>query len=156
MQSLGRSESMNYVTSCHQVESCVLEHPVGKVWDALKSFSVHKFLPSSVKHSKFTSGSSNEIGSTFEIEYKDGSVWTFRIVEISELRRTLRYELIGTVPEITFSSLVVTIKLSPVTETNATFLCWESDYSNDVNAHIVQDGKYKKLEYFKDLKKHLS
>lgn len=152
---LNKSESMNFVTSCHQTESTVVAQPVGKVWEALKSLLLHKSFPSHVKNVKFTSGSDNEIGSIFEVEYIEGSVWTFRIVEISEKKRRIAYELIGAVPETTFSSMLTTIKVQQVTEDNSTFLTWETDYSNDVNAHVIQDGKFKKLDYFKDLKKLL-
>ncbi len=147
---------MNFVTSCHQVESTVLNVPIGKAWDLLKTFQFHTFLPSSVKNVKFTSGSANEIGSVFSVEYMDGSLWTFRIVEISESKRSLAYELMTAEPEITFSSLQNTIRLYKVTADNSTFVQWESDYSNDVNTHVLQDGKYKKLDAFKDLQKAFS
>jgi hypothetical protein len=150
---LSRSDSMNYVTSCHQVESCVLNAPVGNVWEGLKSFQFDKMLTSHVKTVKFSSGSPNEIGSLFDVEYTDGSVWSHRIVEISESKRIISYELIGATPEISFSSMVTTIRLYKVSDDNSTFVSWESDYSNDVNSHVVQDGKFKKLDYFKDLKK---
>ncbi len=144
---------MNIVTSCHQVESCVLGSPIGVIWDAIKSLDFAKFLPSSVSSVKFVTGDCNDRGSVFSIEYLDCSEWTYRIVEISESRRTISYELIDAKPDITFSSLQVTIKLYQVTENNSTFLMWETDYSNDVNASIVQDGKFKKLDAFQDLRK---
>ena len=153
---LGRSDSMNFVTSCHQVESCVLDAPVGSVWEALRTLDFSKYTPASVKSTKFTSGSSNEVGSVFTVEYTDGSTWTFRVVEISESRRTLSYELLSAEPETTFSSLQVTLRLYKVTENDSTFVTWESDYSNDVNTHVLQDGKYKKLDAFKELKKAFS
>lgn len=144
---------MNIVTSCHQVESCVLGSPIGVIWDAIKSLDFAKFLPSSVSSVKFVTGDCNDRGSVFSIEYLDCSEWTYRIVEISDSRRTISYELIDAKPDITFSWLQVTIKLHQVTENNSTFLMWETDYSNDVNASIVQDGKFKKLDAFQDLRK---
>jgi hypothetical protein len=149
---LGRSDSMNLVTSCHQVESTVLNVPIGKAWEALKTFKFNELYPSIVKSVKFNSGSANEIGSEFSVEYADGSTWTFRISEISEHRRLITYELVTAEPEISFSSLQNTITLFKVTSDNSTFVQWESDYSNDVNAHVIQDAKFKKLDAFKDLK----
>jgi hypothetical protein len=143
---------MNYVTSCHQVESAVLPCPVSTAWEALKGFNFDKVLSTHVKGVKFTSGSPSEVGSLFEVHYADGSCWHYRIVEISESRRVLSYELISAEPEISFSSMLTVIRLYKVTEDNTTFVSWETDYSNDVNAHVVQDGKFKKLDYFKDLK----
>ncbi len=150
---LTKSESMNFVTSCHQVESCVLDIPVEKVWENFRSFRFDKLFPNHIKSVKFTSGSPNEVGSLFETEYADGSVWTKRIIEVSEVRRSLSWELISTNNDISFTSMMTTVRFHKVTEDNRTFVLWETDFSNDVNAHIVQDGKYKKLDYFKELRK---
>jgi hypothetical protein len=149
---LTKQESMNTVTSCHQVESTVLPYPVEKAWECLKSLDFPKLFPSHVKTVKFTNGSPAEVGSVFEVSYADGAVWTNRLLEVSEHRRVLTWELISASPEITFSSMLTTIRLLKVTSDNTTYLQWDTDYSNDVNSHIVQDGKFKKLECFKDLK----
>ena len=148
--------SMNNVTSCNQVESTVLTASICKAWESLKSFQFHKFLPSHIKSVKFTSGTQNEVGSVFDIEYKDGSVWTYRILEISELRHTISYELIAANPSIEFTSKITRIRLYKVTDSNWTYLSWETDFSNDANTHIIQDQKFKKLDYFKDFTKYLS
>lgn len=150
---VSKQESMNFVTSCHQVESTVIPVSIGKAWESIKDISHDKTFPSHIKSVKFTSGSAKEINSIFEITYADNSVWTFRLLEVSERKRKIAYELIGAEPAIDFSSMLTTISLHKVTEDDTTFLSWETDYSNDVNAHTVQDGKFKKLEYFKDLKK---
>lgn len=144
---------MNFVTSCHQVASVVLNAPIGTVWDGLKTFEWSKHLPSHVKSTKFVSGNAHEVGSVFDVEYVDGSVWQFRIVEISELHRSLSYELITANPSAPFSSMQNHIKLSKVTFDNTTFVEWSTDFSSDIDSHIVQDNKFKKMEYFKDLKK---
>jgi hypothetical protein len=153
---LSRSESMNYVTSCHQVESTVLGAALETVWDNLKTFQFHKFLPTHIKSVKFTNGSQTEVGSVFDVEYVDRSVWTFRVLEISEVRHTIAYELIGANPNAEFTSMITVIKLLKVTDNNLTYVSWETDFSNDVNSHIVQDQKFKKLDYFKDFKKHFT
>jgi hypothetical protein len=150
---LGKQESLNFITSCQQVESCVLKAPVDKVWCALREFKLEQLLSSHIKGVNFVNGNPNEVGSVFEVTYQDGSVWTSKIQEISDSRRAITWELISTNPEITFSSMWTTIRLFKVTEDNTTFLQWQTDYSNDVNSHITQDAKYKKLDYFNDLKK---
>jgi len=144
---------MNFVTSCHQHASCVLQAHVGKVWDGLKTLELNKLLSSHVKSQKFTSGNANEVGSQFEVEYTDGSTWTFRVVEISEIHRSISYELVSANPQTTFSSMVNTIKLHKVTFDDSTFVEWSTDFSNDVDSHVIQDNKYKKIDYFKDLAK---
>jgi hypothetical protein len=150
---LQRSDSMNYVTSCHQVSSAVLNSPVGKVWEALKSFNWATILPTHVKSLKFLCGGANEVGSQFEVVYVDGSVWTFRIIEISENHRSFSYELVSASPETSFSSMQNHVKLCKITYDNTTYVEWSTDFSNDVDSHVVQDNGFKKTEYFKDFKK---
>ena len=150
---LHKSESMNFVTSCHQLASCVLNAPVGKIWDGLKSFEWSKILPSHVKSTKFTSGNASEVGSQFEVEYVDGSVWHYRIVEVSELTRSFSYELISATPQVSFTSMLNHVRLHKVTFDDTTFVEWTTDFSSDVDTHVIQDNKFKKIDYFTDLKK---
>lgn len=150
---LQKSESMNFVTSCHQVASCVLNAPVGKIWDSLKTFDWSKILPSHVLTTKFTSGGPSEVGSQFEVEYVDGSVWQYRIVEVSELTRSFSYELISASPQTSFTSMLNHVRLHKVTFDDSTFIEWSTDFSNDVDTHVIQDNKFKKNDYFKDLRK---
>ena len=147
-------ESMNFVTSCYQTESCVVPISIDKLWSSFKTFQFDKMLTSHVKSVKFISGNPNEVGSVFQVEYKDNSVWENRILEISDKKRTIAWELIETKPDISFTSMLTTIKFFKVTEDNTSFVFWESDFSNDVNSHVIQDSKFKKLDYFKDLKKY--
>lgn len=150
---LQKSESMNFVTSCHQVASCVLNAPVGKIWETLKTFEWAKILPSHVRTTKFTAGGPCEVGSQFEIEYVDGSVWQLRIVEVSELTRSFSYELISANPQTSFTSMLNHVRLHKVTFDDTTFIEWSTDFSNDVDTHVIQDNKFKKNDYFKDLRK---
>lgn len=154
---LHKQESMNYVVACSQTESCVLKATKEQVWEKFLEFDMPKLFSSSVTSMKFTSGSPNQINSFFEVTYKDGSVWTYRITELSDCKKAvIAYELVSTSNPIDFTSLYHKIHIHPVTEDKTTYLVWETEYSNDVNSHIIQDGKYKKLEYFKDLKKLFS
>ena len=150
---LQKSDSMNFVTSCHQTSSVILNAPIGKVWEGLKTFNWSQILPSHVKSNKFVSGGPHEVGSQFDVEYVDGSIWSFRIIEISENHRSFSYELVSATPETSFSSMQNHVKLSKVTFDNTTFVEWSTDFSNDVDSHVVQDNGYKKTDYFKDLKK---
>ncbi len=149
---LNKSESMNFVTSCHQTESCVIPACIGDVWEQIRAFNFSKLFPSYVKNVKFVDGNCNSVGSLFTFEYVDGSVWTFKLLEISESRRVISFDLISAEPEVGYSSMMTVFRFNRVTDTNETYFAWESDYANDVNAHAVQDAKFKKLEAFKDIK----
>lgn len=52
-----------------------------------------------------------------------------------------------------FSALEGEIKLQEVTDTSQTFITWTTTCSNDADAQVMQDQKYKKLEFFADFKK---
>jgi len=151
---LHKQESMNFVVACNQTESCIVPASKERVWEKFVELDLAKLFPSHIVSVKFTSGSAGQINSFFEITYKDGSVWTYRLTEISDCKKAvIAFELVSTSNPIDFTSLYQKIHLHPVSEDKTTYLVWETEYSNDVNSHIVQDGKYKKLDYFKDLKK---
>lgn len=148
------TQSMNTLVACDQVESCVIPVPKELVWDQFLEFNLGKLFPSHVSSVKFTVGGPSQINSIFEITYLDKSIWTFRITELVDGKRSvIAYELVSANQPLQFSSMYQRIRISSVTEDKTTFLEWETEYSNDVNSHIILDGKFKKLEYFKDLKK---
>jgi hypothetical protein len=152
-----KSETMNSIVACSHTESCIIPTIRDRVWDAFSEFDLAKLFPSHIKSVKFISGNPQQINSIFDVVYKDGSLWTYRITELSDAKKSIiAYELVSSSNSLDFSSMYQKIQIYPVTEENLTFLLWETEYSNDVNAHIIQDGKYKKLDYFKDLKKLFS
>jgi len=79
-----------------------------------------------------------------------------RIVELSELHHFISWELLAATPSIHVTSVVNTIKLQRITECNSTFISWETEFSNDADLQVIQDNKYKKLDYFSEIRKNLS
>jgi hypothetical protein len=55
------------------------------------------------------------------------------IVEISELRERIVFELINAEPTIGVSSHLQSMFLIPITETKQTLLVWRSDFSADLD-----------------------
>jgi hypothetical protein len=147
------SSGVKSLTSTYQMESTHINLPVDTVWDNLKSFKYEKVFPTNVKSVKFTSGSPSEVGSIFQVEFKDGSFFEKRIVEISEVKRRIVWEIISATPETSYSSMVTTITVCKVTEDNTSFVSWVTDFSNDINTNVVLSDKNLKLQNFKDLKK---
>lgn len=152
-QQQSTSNGVNSVTSTYQMQSCHIGLPVETVWSNIKSFQYEKVFPSNVKSLKFVSGGPCEVGSVFKVEFKDGSVYEKRILEISEVKRKIVWELISASPETSYSSMVSTIKVCKVTEDNTTFVSWVTDFSNDVSTNVVMSDKNLILQDFKDLKK---
>jgi hypothetical protein len=152
-QKQGKGNGLKSVTSTYQIESTIISLPIDKIWEYLKSFQFEKVFPTNVKSVKFTSGGPMEVGSVFQVEFKDGSLFEKRILEISELKRRIIWEIISVTPETTYTSMVTTIKVYRVTEDNTSFLTWTTDFSNDVETNVVLSDKNLKLQNFKDLKK---
>ena len=49
------------------------------------------------------------------------------------------------------TSVIHTISLRRITASNATFVEWITDFSNDATVEIVSDSSFKRLDAFKDL-----
>ena len=142
--------------STHQVESTVIPLPIQKAWGIFKQFHLEKVIPGKVKSTTFVTGGANQLDSVIKIDYNDGANWQIRVVEISDLRHSIGYEVISTEPAHTATSIQGYITLRSVTDDGTTFLEWQTDFSNDADAGVIADQKYKKLEFFAEIKKNLS
>ncbi len=142
--------------STHQIESTVLPIPVDKAWTFFKTMKLEKIVPAHVKSTTFTTGGPNQLDSIIHIEYADGAKWDLRINEISDVRYQLGYQVISTEPAHLVTSIVGTIHLRSVTSDNSTYIEWITDYSNDADAIVISDQRYKKQEFFAEMKKNLS
>jgi hypothetical protein len=73
-----------------------------------------------------------------------------------ERNHTIAYEVISSEPAMTYTAAEGELSFDKVTDGDQTFLCWTTIFSNDADAQIIQDQKYKKLEFFADFKKTMS
>ena len=141
--------------STFQTESTVIPVPIDKAWHIFQAFALEKVVPTKIKATKFTTGAPSQVGATVQIDYADGAKWELRINEISEFHNTIGYEVISTEPAHTATSIGGRIKLRQVTDDNTTFVQWSTSFSNDADANVIADQKYKKQEFFCELKKAL-
>ena len=142
--------------STHQVESTVLPIELEKAWGSFKTLQLEKLVPQRVKSTTFTTGGPNQLDSIIKIEYVDGAKWELRVNEISDVKHTLGYQVLSTEPAHQVTSIQGSIHLRAVTDDNTTFVTWSTDFSNDADATVIFDQKYKKLDFFADMKKNLS
>ncbi|KAI8323456.1 Bet v1-like protein [Martensiomyces pterosporus] len=138
--------------SSHNVESRVIKAPVEKVWDALRS---QDFKFWSIVKSVEQPASATEVGSTRKVAFNDGTVQQYRLVEFSELKHSLTYEIVESEPAVPVLSAQHTIHVLRVSADDTAFVQWSSDFSSDGSSAAVQDSKYKKLEALADLAKAL-
>lgn len=125
--------------STHQTESTVLPIAPGTAWEAFKRFHLEKFMPTKVKATSFTTGGPDQLDSVVKIDYTDGASWEIRIVEISNIRRSIGYEVISTEPAHSVSSILGVITIKHVTDENHSFIEWSTDFSNDADAGVIAD-----------------
>eukprot|EP01016_Furgasonia_blochmanni_P003141 TRINITY_DN1122_c0_g1_i15.p1 TRINITY_DN1122_c0_g1~~TRINITY_DN1122_c0_g1_i15.p1 ORF type:complete len:239 (-),score=57.43 TRINITY_DN1122_c0_g1_i15:99-815(-) len=142
---LTRADS-TVVSSTHQYESTIIPAPPGKLWTYIRNFALDKVLPSRVDKIEYVEGSAGKVDSVLKISFKDSASWSIKILELSDLNHYITYEVIEASPPIPATSILNTIRLRRVTDDNSTFLTWETDFSNDADANVIQDNKYKKLE----------
>ena len=153
-QPLARAGS-SVPVSTHQVESTVLPVPIQKAWGIFKTLKLEHIVPQRVASTEFTSGGPNQLDSVVKITYLDGAVWELRINEISDVKHTLGYQVLATEPAHQVTSIQGQIHLRAVTDDSSTYVQWTTDFSNDADAGVIFDQKYKKLEFFADMKKNL-
>ncbi len=139
------------VNSCLLKESCIIRCPIGTVWEAFKSFQFEKLSPSLITSTQINSGNPCQVGCTYQVKYKDGSVVTYMIVEISELKRSISFEMIECEPKQNFSSMLTTIRFCKVTMDDSTYFSWEGKFSNDVTNDMIQSKRDKVHHLFKDM-----
>ena len=142
--------------SCHQVESSIMPLPVDRAWGHFKTFKLEKLLPGKITATNFTSGGPLQIDSIVKIDYADGAHWEIRINELSNIRYSLGYEVINTEPAHLATSIQGQIILRPVTDDNTTYVEWITEFSNDADISVISDQKYKKLEFFQEMKKTIT
>eukprot|EP00542_Grammatophora_oceanica_P018966 CAMPEP_0194049516 /NCGR_PEP_ID=MMETSP0009_2-20130614/30727_1 /TAXON_ID=210454 /ORGANISM="Grammatophora oceanica, Strain CCMP 410" /LENGTH=154 /DNA_ID=CAMNT_0038695695 /DNA_START=54 /DNA_END=518 /DNA_ORIENTATION=- len=140
-------------TSCIQVESTVLPAPIAAVWKVFRPFKLEDLAPEQVTSTVATTGEAGQVASNILISYANGGVWEIRITEISDRNYTLAYEVIGSEPAMTCTSVEGELAFIKVSDSDETFLKWTTIFSNDADAQVVEDQKYKKLDFFKEFKK---
>lgn len=74
---------------------------------------------------------------------------------MSDLRHSFGYQVLSTEPAHSATSIQGYVQLRGVTDDNTTYIEWQTDFSNDADAAVIADQKYKKLEFFAEMKKNL-
>jgi nucleoside-diphosphate kinase len=132
-------------------ESAILQFPIGEVWNVLRPLDL-SFLASVTSATVDGKAEADEVGSFREVNYSDKTRQKLKLVELSDASTTLTYELIESTPAVKYMSAVHTWKLRRITHDNSTLIEFTSDFSKDADQTVIQDSKFKKLDFFKDLR----
>ncbi|KAK3072648.1 hypothetical protein LTR53_000468 [Teratosphaeriaceae sp. CCFEE 6253] len=145
---------MSIPTATSVVESAVIHAPLSHVWHYIKLQDFSKFW-SAIKSSEYVKDA-NEETDLVKWTFADGTVLEVKQEEHSTIRHYITYSVITSQPELTYSSVLSTIRCYAVTSGKAegsTFVEWTGNFSSDADAGVVQDAKFKRREALQDLAK---
>jgi len=141
-------------TSNFVTESAVIEAPFSDVWHLIKLESFGQFW-SALKSSDFVKGTTKDTD-VVKWSFKDGTVLEVKLEEHSTIDHYITYSVISAQPQLSYSSVVSTIRLFPITSGKHgghTFVQWSGNFSSDADAGVIQDAKFKRREALADLEK---
>jgi nucleoside-diphosphate kinase len=136
-------------------ESAIIQSPIGDVWNVLRPLDL-SFLSAVASCTVDGKQKADEVGSHREVTYQDKTRQKLKLVELSDASNTLTYEVLESTPAVKYMSAVHTWRLRRITHDNTTLIEFTSDFSKDADQAVIQDSKYKKLDFFKDLRSALS
>ncbi|TKA72392.1 hypothetical protein B0A55_05864 [Friedmanniomyces simplex] len=145
---------MSIPTSTSVVESAVIPAPLSHVWHYIKLQDFSKFW-TAIKSSEHVKGTSEETD-IIKWSFRDGTVLEVKQEEHSSISHYITYSVITAQPELTYSSVLSTIRCYAVTSGEAegsTFVEWSGNFSSDADAGVIQDAKFKRREALADLAK---
>ncbi|GJN69949.1 bet v1-like protein [Purpureocillium lilacinum] len=139
-------------TTTSVVESVVVNAPLSAVWHLIK---LHNFADwwSALKSSEAVKGVSEETD-VVKWTFKDGAVVEIKQEAHSTIDHYITYSAITSSPEVSYSSILSTVRCWPVTSgksANGTFVQWTANFSGDADAGVIQDARYKRQEGLADL-----
>jgi nucleoside-diphosphate kinase len=136
-------------------ESAIVSFPISEVWNILRPLDL-SFLSTVASSTVDGKQKADEVGSFREVTYQDKTRQKLKLVELSDASNTLTYEVIDSTPAVKYMSAVHTWRLRRITHDNSTLIEFTSDFSKDADQTVIQDSKYKKLDFFKDLRTALA
>jgi len=127
--------ALSPISCCHQIESTLFQCKIEDVWNRIKTLDFEHLVPKSVSkvNGKVI------VGEKVKLEFKDDTSMEIRILELSELQHFVTWEMIECTPPVNVTSVINKIKLCKVTDMNATFMTWETEFSNDADMSLYQD-----------------
>ncbi|KAF2769125.1 Bet v1-like protein, partial [Teratosphaeria nubilosa] len=144
--------TMSIPTSTSVVESAVIKAPLSHVWHFIKLQDFSRFW-SAITKSEYVKGVSDETD-IVKWSFKDNTVLEVKQEEHSSINHYITYSVITAQPELTYSSVVSTIRCYAVTSgelEGCTFVEWTGNFSSDAGADVIQDAKFKRRDALADL-----
>lgn len=139
-------------TTNEVIESTVIRAPLSHVWHFIKLGEFDKFW-NAIDKCEWVKGVSNDTD-IVRWTFKDGNKIEVKQDEHSNLEHFITYSVINAEPELSYSSVVNTIRCWAVTSgefQDSTFVRWTSKFTSDADIGVIEDAKYKRRDALKDL-----
>jgi len=135
-------------------ESAIINKPIDAVWSAIRNgdFAFSTAVSSASLEAK---ADWDDVGGVRAVTFTDRTVQKFKLTELSDANRQLSFELLESVPAVTYMGAITSWKLKRITHDNTTLFESVTDFSKDASAAVLGDAKYKKLDQFRDLRAYL-
>ncbi|KAH6663031.1 hypothetical protein B0J14DRAFT_609955 [Halenospora varia] len=139
-------------TSTAVTESAIIEAPFSDVWQLIKIENFANFW-SALSKSEWVKGASPDTD-IVKWTFKDGTVLEVKQEEHSAIDHYITYSVISAQPQLSYSSVVSTVRCFQVTSgkhEGHTFVQWSGNFSGDADAGVIADAKFKRREALADL-----
>lgn len=133
-------------------ESGVIDACIDDVWNLCKNvdFSWREDVENCVCENP------GAIDSIRTVTYQGGVTQTKALRGLNSYDHTATWEMITSEPSVTYSSARYSFQLHPVTTSKQTFIVFQTVYSNDADAQVTEDQKYKLREGIKQIQVKLA
>ncbi|KAF2843641.1 Bet v1-like protein [Patellaria atrata CBS 101060] len=141
-------------TSTFVSESTVIEAPFAEVWHKIKLANFADFW-SKLEKSDASHGANHE-ADVVKWKFIDGTELEVKQEAHSSIDHYITYSVISSKPALTYSSVVSTIRVYPVTtgkHEGHAYVVWTGNFSSDADASVIEDAKFKRREALADLAK---
>mmetsp|Transcript_15729 Transcript_15729/g.49232 ORF Transcript_15729/g.49232 Transcript_15729/m.49232 type:complete len:154 (+) Transcript_15729:26-487(+) len=139
-------------TASHVQESTIVNGSHWTVWGLIRSM---KFEWCGEVVSATSDSEALTVGTVMTYTYADGTTQSVQIVELSDLLRFVTYQMVASTPAVSYTSALFKIQVYevtvPVGAEAQSYVEWTTDYSNDADAAVIVDSRFKKHEAFKAL-----
>ncbi|KAH6891514.1 hypothetical protein B0T10DRAFT_313499 [Thelonectria olida] len=139
-------------TSTSVSETAVIRAPLSHVWHHIKLQDFANFW-SALSKSEWVKGTSPDTD-IVKWTFKDGTVVEVKQEEHSSINHYITYSVITAQPELTYTSVMSTIRCHAVTSgelEGSTFVEWTGHFSSDADANVIEDAKFKRIDALGDL-----
>ncbi|KAL2062026.1 hypothetical protein VTL71DRAFT_6292 [Oculimacula yallundae] len=139
-------------TSTTVIESAVVSATFSHVWHMIKLENFADFW-SALEKSETVKGASPDTD-VVKWTFKDGQVLEVKQEEHSTIDHYITYSVITAQPQLTYSSVLSTIRCFPITSghhAGESFIQWTGHFSSDADAGVIEDAKFKRREALADL-----